>query len=637
MTKLTNESFQARAVQQHGELYNYSQVEVKGSDIPVEILCKEHGIFLQKPRHHLSGSKCPKCQKSKITPPTKPKVTTAEFIYKAKSKHGEVYDYSNTHFNPQSITIICKTHGEFTQNPYNHLKGSGCPECKKVKAKSRMLSGKESLLTRAIKKHNNWYSYTKTDFELSIKSKVVITCPEHGDFSCTIATHVYQGTGCVMCATNKIKKALTKTTEQFIAESQVIHDGFYTYAKTKYVLNHEKVIITCPVHGDFLAAPAVHTQGSGCRKCYNDKIPELMTYTTEEWKELAAQTHSNVYSYPLTDYQGNKRKVTITCPIHGAFKQIAGQHIRGSGCPRCAIGKSQYEDKVKLWLDGLGVAYIWRDTSGIAGQGILKNLELDFYLPDHNLAIEINGEYWHSSRSSNKTWDWVKNHQKRKLQNCLENGVHLLHFYADEIDKRFSQVTSMIKAKMGVVSESIAARKTEVRALDKQVAENYLNQYHIQGASTQKISKGLFYNNELVALMVFGKLQSHRGNQDSTQYELVRYCSSKRVVGGCSKLLKAFLRDTPECKKVVSYADRRLSDGKMYESMGFALAHETDPDYTYISGSFEGRRHKSNFRRERLARILPNFDSTLTERENCHNHKIYQLFDCGKQRWELDV
>lgn len=75
----------------------------------------------------------------------------------------------------------------------------------------------------------------------------------------------------------------------------------------------------------------------------------------------------------------------------------------------------------------------------------------------------------------------------------------------------------------------------------------------------------------------------------------------------------------------------------MYESMGFALAHETDPDYTYISGSFEGRRHKSNFRRERLARILPNFDSTLTERENCHNHKIYQLFDCGKQRWELDV
>jgi hypothetical protein len=130
--------------------------------------------------------------------------------------------------------------------------------------------------------------------------------------------------------------------------------------------------------------------------------------------------------------------------------------------------------------------------------------------------------------------------------------------------------------------------------------------------------------------MVFGRLKSHRGNTNQTKYELIRYCSSKRVIGGCSKLLKAFIAETPDCGTVVSYSDNRHSNGKMYESMGFELMAESSPDYMYIS-------NKSNFRRANLAKILPDFNPELTERENCHLAGYYQLYDAGKKRWELTI
>ena len=124
----TTEIFIKESQDIHGDLYDYSLVDYKKSSDFVKIICKEHGIFLQSPDNHLRGYKCNKCNKSY-------KLNTEDFIKKAIKKHGNKYDYSNTiYINSRTkVNIICALHGEFKQEPSNHLFKNGCQLCSESK------------------------------------------------------------------------------------------------------------------------------------------------------------------------------------------------------------------------------------------------------------------------------------------------------------------------------------------------------------------------------------------------------------------------------------------------------------------------------------------------------------------------
>lgn len=129
--KLTREEFIRRAKEKHGDKYDYSKVEYKNYSTKVCIICKEgeHGEFFQYPGDHLNGKGCLKCS-------GRNKLTTTEFIKKAREVHGDKYDYSKVEYknNRENVCIICKVggHGEFYQNAGNHLRGYGCPKCKNI-------------------------------------------------------------------------------------------------------------------------------------------------------------------------------------------------------------------------------------------------------------------------------------------------------------------------------------------------------------------------------------------------------------------------------------------------------------------------------------------------------------------------
>lgn len=119
-------SFIEKARLIHGEKYNYSKTDYKKTREKIIIICPTHGEFLQKPMEHLKGFGCIDCGGSKL-------LTTDKFIQKAKSIHGEKYDYSKADYKntKTKITIICPIHGEFTQRPHAHLSSKdGCPVCK---------------------------------------------------------------------------------------------------------------------------------------------------------------------------------------------------------------------------------------------------------------------------------------------------------------------------------------------------------------------------------------------------------------------------------------------------------------------------------------------------------------------------
>jgi len=131
--KLTTEEFIEKAKLIHGNKYDYSLTNYINDLSKIKVICLIHGEFMVKAGNHLRGDRCSRCTNNK-------KLTTEEFIEKAKLIHGNKYDYSITEYIKQSkkIKIICNIHGEFEQNPNNHLNNNGCPKCKESKGEKEI-------------------------------------------------------------------------------------------------------------------------------------------------------------------------------------------------------------------------------------------------------------------------------------------------------------------------------------------------------------------------------------------------------------------------------------------------------------------------------------------------------------------
>lgn len=257
--------------------------------------------------------------------------TTEEFIAKARQIHGNKYDYSKVEYekNDIPVCIICPIHGEFWQTPKNHLKKQGCRKCGLEKNIDKRKYSTEEFIQKAKIVHINKYDYSKIDYR-SIKEKVCIICPIHGEFWQTPSDHLC-GKGCPQCGLLQSihKRKITK--DDFIKRCQKIHGEKYDYSKVEYHCITEKVCIICPTHGEFWQRPHDHLRGQGCPKCANNVL-----YDVQNFIEKAKQVHGDKYDYSKVEYVNSHTKVCIICPIHGEFWQIPSKHLRGEGCAYCS-------------------------------------------------------------------------------------------------------------------------------------------------------------------------------------------------------------------------------------------------------------------------------------------------------------
>ena len=178
----------------HGDRYNYeagkTNFKFKARKLPIE--CKIHGIFLQTPASHVVGNGCRKCADAKMS--SDRTYTTKEFEFLARARHGNKYDYlkvAYTH-SREPVEIICSQHGSFYQEPVNHIRGNGCPECSHNKSLTQ-----DEFLSQCIAVHGDRYDYSKVIFR-SVRSKVEIICKIHGSFYQIASVHVV-GSGCSSC------------------------------------------------------------------------------------------------------------------------------------------------------------------------------------------------------------------------------------------------------------------------------------------------------------------------------------------------------------------------------------------------------------------------------------------------------
>ena len=197
MRKLTTEEFIKKAKEIHRDKYDYSKAEYSGSKIKICIICPKHGEFWQIPNAHLNGQGCPECSNTK-------KLTTEEFIKRAKKIHGDKYDYSKVKYstNHKKICIICPKHGEFWQQPSDHLNGHGCRKCLLDKLPNIKKLTTEEFIKRAKKIHGDKYDYSKVKY-INSKTAVCIICPKHGEFW-QIPNYHLSKCGCQKCAEEEL-------------------------------------------------------------------------------------------------------------------------------------------------------------------------------------------------------------------------------------------------------------------------------------------------------------------------------------------------------------------------------------------------------------------------------------------------
>lgn len=345
------------------------------------------------------------------------KLTTEEFIKRAKEVHGDKYDYSKTEYiNARTkICIIYPGHGEFWQKPFDHLNGHGGMKYRNPKP----CDTTEQFIEKARIKHGEKYDYSKVIY-INAHTKVCIICPEHGEFWITPNKHL-NGGGCQICS--KINKTLkaTLSVSEFIEKVRKVHGDRYDYSKVDYKGNKRKVCIICPEHGEFWMTPNSHLNGQRCPKC---SMPNY-GLTTSEFIEKARKIHGDRYDYSKVDYKGMNVKVCIICPEHGEFWQKPTNHILFKhGCSLCNISK--LERNVELMLLKNDIKFERQKRFNW-----LKLQSLDFYLPDYNIAIECQGiqhfepvDYF----GGVDNFEYVKSLDCRKNKLCNEHKIRIIYF-----------------------------------------------------------------------------------------------------------------------------------------------------------------------------------------------------------------
>lgn len=312
-------------------------------------------------------------------------------------------------------------------------------------------------------------------------------------------------------------------------------------------------------------------------------------------------------------------------------------HIDGGHLPRClkcypyiqgfSIGEKEIVDFLKINIPNEIIIE--------KSRSVINGLELDIYIPTKKIAIEYDGLYWHSENGGKKD----KKYHLNKTELCSAKGIKLIHIFEDEWFFKKDILKEKIKHILGLNTDNVYARKCEIKELSSLERDNFLILNHIQGNCKSPIRIGLYYNNELVSVMTLGGLRVALGNEKTKigEYELVRYATSKNVIGGCSKLLKYFVSKYSPTS-IVSYADRRFSGvTNVYEKTGFKLVSSTTPNYWYFKPGYIVKYHRFGFRKSELLKKLPIFDPNLTEWQNMQLNGYDRIWDCGHFKYEMVI
>jgi len=549
-----------------------------------------------------------------------------EFIKRCCLKHNNLYDYSKTVYKTtrDRITVTCPVHGDFIVLADNHLRTSGCPKCGTVRGARSTTISFPQFKERLSKLDLAHIVFEEKEY-VNSRTPISVFCTRHQYMFYQKPYDIYKGrTGCKFCLSDKISLKARSTTSRFIESCRDVYGDIYNYRYTKYTTNTNNVIISCNIHGEFSKSPKTFLRGSHCPKCMKSNLND------KHEQNFISNFHQNWSNYTLmSKYRGNFTPVDVKCKLHGMFNITPEQcRVRIDICDGCAaVNGSKPELKIIEILDEYGIDYK-RHYKLVTENG---TFELDVYIPLYNLAIEVNGLYWHRERENGT---YSKIYHVRKTNECQQRGIKLLHFYDTEINDKYNIVRSIILNNLKHNTDKVYGRNTVVRYITRDVKKEFLNNYHLQGNDRSSVYLGLFYNDILVSVMTFGTRQI----TGSVDHELMRYCvkSNMNILGGFSKLLKFYITNH-KVSKIKTYADRRHSDGNIYRKNNFKFLRYSTPSYWYFNTREYKLYHRYNFAKHLLKHKMLHYDASKSERQIMKENNYFRVWDCGHCVFELDI
>ena len=596
------------------------------------------------------------------------KLTTEEFITKAREVHGDKYDYSKTVYNgaKSDVVITCPTHGDFTIKPYNHLAGTGCAECVRKKWTT------ERFIEEARKVHGDKYDYSKTVYK-GTRVKVCMISHEKDKYGNEIgevwqypeshlagqvshrARHGFRKAAawetrvCPVCGkTFEVRKKYKKICcskecrEEYVKvhkeeinkkRSEGVKRAFRERTKDDWERSVEKAKKTCLAkygEDNFSKTEAGRQLCSRNMKVTKKDLDERYRRETliPKYRAICERDDLELLEFRTRfdcDVRCKKCGNVFNVKVLGYLTEGTNQNL----CRVChpvetPLGPTLFENTFEDFIKTLGLKYIKNCRS------VIYPREIDFYFPDLKTGFELDGLYWHCE--TQKTDDY----HLSKTEGCARKGVRLIHIFEDEWRDKREICESRVKNILGLTENKISARECDVMPIDKDTEKRFLEENHIQGYVPSKYRYGLFHDGALVSVMTFGGLRKNMGYKASDgEYELLRFANKRdcHVRGAASKLLKRFIRDIRP-GSVISYADRRWSCGNMYEKIGMCFVRDTKPNYFYLVAG--QRKNRFSFRKDMLVRKY-GCPEDMTEREFCHSQHWYRIYDCGSKLYRFDV
>lgn len=372
------------------------------------------------------------------------------------------------------------------------------------------------------------------------------------------------------------------------------------------------------------------------RETFNKNILAKKKEATRKLKETEYE-HIKVLDFDEQNskYRFECKKCKKIIETNGAcYNPRAKTFPRCEECfPKLNTRNSLFQQEFEGFLEGYKIAYERNNRT------ILKELglEIDIYVPEQKIGIELNGLFYHSEVNGEKP----RKYHLSKTKKAEEKGIRLLHIFSDEWQEKKEVVKSMVLHKLGKNNkQKIHARKCKIKTISPQEKTRFLQENHIQGADySNTIPFGAFYQNELVSVMTFsrGKRKIFGGLEYQKDHvELVRFAIKKYtlITGIASKLFQAAIKELkPE--KIISFADRRWSSdiesGILYMKLGFKKDTCTSPNYWYLlkKNSYKKRVHRFAFRKSLLNKKLDVFDKEKSEWENMKQNGNDRVWDCG--------
>ena len=348
------------------------------------------------------------------------------------------------------------------------------------------------------------------------------------------------------------------------------------------------------------------------------------------------------YIQPLLNGDINSlSEILIKCPICGEYDKhsfhnifrINNNDIKPNShnlCHKCYANISQSSPELEI-KNIINTMYNGKCIEN--SRSIIPPLELDLYYPEKNVAIEFNGNYWHDENHKPKDYHF------NKFKLCKEKGIRLVSIYESDWYNKRDNIISLLK-NIFIDSKIIYARNCTISKLDYKTKSDFINEYHLYGDSNQgTISYGLYYNDELVSVMSFGKLRGqNKLHNNKDHYELVRFVTkdSMRIIGGASKLFKKFISEYHPVY-IICYSDNDFFTGETYNKLGFKLKSLGESiDYQWVKGTKALSRYEcmtskllEKYSKYRNINIIGSIEDYIM-----HDLGYSKLYRCGNSIWE---